>query len=369
MKLIIFRQFTFLIPLLFSSGAAFASCDECAKAALQAASNSMTSSISATKSVVETNGTAIETLSSSIDTAGSTIQSLLDLNSQQELTALSGVANRITFTLERQAEESTRITDHLVQSIHQIHKDGALVSSRIENDKLFGPLAQTISGDINSARAQYLAKGIGNKKALKELHAQNMDKWLNSAGYRNSSQFESEILLKDEEIWKSSPLINKRRLTDEEVNKAQILLQLLVDDNPTGAISKERIKQDPLAAKMEVQRLKNNFSSQIVHSVLSDYLSNKAALIPTDKSWLKSYFKIEPDEKGNISFEQFYESETMGRLISDDWFLDIKTRTEAGLLREQIYQMNTSNMLLSEIIKQERMETKLMAISALRGMQ
>ena len=42
-------------------------------------------------------------------------------------------------------------------------------------------------------------------------------------------------------------------------------------------------------------------------------------------------------------------------MVSEDWHLDVKTKSDTGLIREQINQMNITNFLLNEIIKQERL--------------
>lgn len=346
---------------------ATASCDACAKAALDAASSAISSSVGATTNVVSANGQSIEAMNTSVKTGTETLVSSMQILNQKELTALDGVAKTINFTLDRMSEEQVRFTDHLVKSIKQIEQDFRVADLAIENAKLVGPRAQTLSGEINTARAHDLKTGLAGRKELKKLYRENMDSWLNNTGPLTNQKTGLAVLLNQEEFWNIMPLLQKEILTNEEANNLQILLQLLIEPEPKSKLSPQSLAGDKYAVKEELMRLQNNTISRVSHDILTNLLADKAAIIPTDSSWLKSYFTIETGEDEQISFSQFYEAETVGKMLSPDWFLDIKTRTEAGLLREQIYQTNTSNALLAEILKAERNETKLLSLSVLKG--
>lgn len=344
----------------------YASCDACAKAALDAASAAIQSSVGATTNVVTTNGQAIEAMNTSVQTGTQTLTSSLQLLNQKEITALDGVAKTITLKLEQLSAEEERSTDHLISAIQQIEKDLRIADVTMENSKIVGPRSQTLSGDINTARAQDLMTGFANRKELKKLFGKNMDTWLNNPSNLATSESEKAVLLAKDEFWDILPLLQKDVLTNEETNNIHVLLQLLIEPQPKKRATPNELAEGETAINTELNRLKQNAIARVSHDVLASILADKAPIIPTNESWMKSYFTLDKGEDDNISFTQFYEAETVGKLLSPDWFLDIKTRTEAGLLREQIYQTNTSNALLSEILKAERNETKLLSLSVLQ---
>ena len=345
---------------------AHASCDACAKAALDAASGAISSSVGATTNLVSMNNQAVELMNTNVQTGTQTLVSSLELLNQKEITALDGVAKTITLTIDRLSEEQVRATDHLVTSIKKIEEDLRVADLAIETSKQVGPMSQTLSGDINTARAHDLMLGIATRKELKKLYRDNMETWLETPAKTVSKAGEMAVLLDNEDIWDILPLLQKDVLTNEEVNNLHILLQLLVEPNPQPKATASDLAGGELAVKKELARVRKNALSRVAHDTLTNMLADKAPIIPTDESWLKSYFKLETGEDEKISFEQFYEAETTGKMLSPEWFLDIKSRTEAGLLREQIYQTNTSNAILAEILKAERDETRLLTLSILQ---
>ncbi|MBE0420516.1 hypothetical protein EI165_10325 [Pseudoalteromonas nigrifaciens] len=344
-----------------------ASCDSCAKAALDAASSAISSSVGATTNVVTANGQAIEAMNTSVQTGTQTLVSSLQLLNQKEMTALDGVAKTIALTLDRISEEQVRSTDHLIQSIKQIEQELRIADVAMENAKLIGPMSQTLSGDINTARAHDISTGIAARKKLKSLYRENMDSWLKDSGPLSNQGNSLAVLLEQEEFWDIMPLLQNDILTNDEANHIHTLLQVLVEPSPKTQLSPSKLAGDNFALGQELSRRRGNAVSRVAHDIITNLLADKAPIIPTDSSWLRSYFKIQTGEDDNISFNQFYEAETVGKMLSPDWFLDIKSRTEAGLLREQIYQTNTSNALLAEILKAEQNEAKLLSLSVLRG--
>ena len=89
------------------------------------------------------------------------------------------------------------------------------------------------------------------------------------------------------------------------------------------------------------------------YRALASEVINKAALLSID-GWDIGYTQVTALD-GKTSIEEFIASETERKLVSEDWHLDVKTKSDTGLIREQINQMNITNFLLNEIIKQERL--------------
>lgn len=362
----IIKRLLALSTLCLFQGEALASCDACAKAALDAASAAISASVGATTQVATLEGQTIEAMNVAVNTGTTTLVESLQLLNQKELTALDGVSKVISLSIDKLAEESSRATDYTVQSIFAMEKELRTADRVMENSKTIGEFAQTLSGEINTARSFDLATGVETKKALKTLYSENMDVWLNDSGYTTSSM-EKSILASKDEYWDILPLLQKDVLTDEELNNLHVLMQMVVDPSPQPKATAGDLSEGMAAVNSELARLRKNALSRVAHSILTDALIDKAATIPTDASWLKAYFAIDEKVDDKISFSQFYEAETLGKLLSPDWFMDIKSRTEAGLLREQIYQNSTTNALLSEILKAERNETKLLSLSVLRS--
>jgi hypothetical protein len=359
--------FIFILLVCGYQGKVSASCDACAKAALESAEASIKAGVDTTISVVQANGTSIESAGLSVDSGSSLLSTLIQTLGSQEITALDGVAKKVTFSIERLGIESTRGTDVLVSNLIKGEKELRVADNALENERTFGVMSQPLSGEINTARSFDLSTGFANRNALKSKHIENMEGWLNNNGFFMSKSRERSVLIATPEFWNPTPLLTKNRLSNEEVGHMQMMLRLLVNAEPMAKVAQPLVASSPLKAKQELQRLKDVILQQVSHSILSESLVNKAPTITLSDDWKKAYFNIESDVDNKISFEQFYEAETTGKLVSSDWFLDIKTKTKAGLLREQIYQMNTANLLLAEIVKAERAESKLLALSILKG--
>ena len=100
----------------------FAVCDQCAQVALDLASTSMTTNTQATTTVVTANGTAISALTTLNETNSAALQLQLSTLSQQELTALDGLATKIVMQLSKNAKNSQINFDNLLlcRVIHRV---------------------------------------------------------------------------------------------------------------------------------------------------------------------------------------------------------------------------------------------------------
>ena len=88
------------------------------------------------------------------------------------------------------------------------------------------------------------------------------------------------------------------------------------------------------------------------------------ATIPiSQEDWGIGYTTAEANDEGKTSVMAMLESETLGRLTSEGWYKDIKTKTDAGVLREQVYQQAINNKLLLKILEQEEQKLLLQALS------
>lgn len=357
---------TCIFLLLFPSHV-FAVCDQCAKAALDMATGTMESNIKATTSVVASNGTAISALSSLNSANSEALQLQLSTLSQQELTALDGMATKIKFQLDLIARENTVNMDNLIVNIESIAKseeDNAKVNYI---DRTYGPLSKPLSGRLNLPRSVYIERALEVKEVVQSTFVEGLNTWLNNPADENSIMMEQAAFLEDEDFFDISPFMQKKVLSPVELEKMKSLLHLMIEPAPQKDISIEEAQSSPANLMKAIAQKQRKIKQQIVHSAITESVMDKAPLILTNDSWSSDYLSFDEDFDGMVSFSQFYEAETLGKVTSKEWYKDIARLTEAGLLREQIHQANTTNMLLSEILKAERSEAKLIAISALSG--
>lgn len=346
---------------------AFAVCDACAKAALDAATATMTANISATTSVVASNGAAITAMANVNSANSAALQTQLATLSQQELTAIDGMASKITLQLASIAKETDIGMNNLILNIEKL-----AVSERNYEDanylvRTFGPLSKPLSGKLNLPRSEYLERGFEVKEVFKSNFIEGMDEWLSNPADEKSRSIEQAALLSEKDNFDITPFMQKKVLSPLELEKMKSLLQLLVEPNPEREMTLEEAQANPLKLTQAINQKQKKIRQQVVHSVLVESVLDKAPFILTNESWSTNYLTFDEDFDGMVSFSQFYEAETLGKLTSAEWYKDIAKLTDTGLIREQVHQGNTTNMLLAEILKAERNETRLVAIKALAG--
>jgi hypothetical protein len=357
---------TFTILLLFPSYV-FAVCDQCAKMALDMATTTMEANIKATTTVVTSNGAAIAALNT-LNTANSAaLQLQLATLGQQELTALDGMATKVKFQLALTARESAINMDNLILNMEKIAKSEQDNVKINYVDRTFGPLSKPLSGRLNLPRTQYIERAFELKEVVQSNFVEGMMEWLNNPADESSILIEQAALLEDEDFFDITPFMQNKVLSPVELEKMKSLLHLLIEPKPKRDISIEEAQSSPAMLMRAIAQKQTKIKQQIIHSVITESVMDKAHLIITNDSWSSDYLSFDEDYNGMVSFSQFYEAETLGKVTSKEWYKDIARLTDTGLLREQIHQVNTTNMLLSEILKAERSEAKLVAIKALSG--
>lgn len=358
---------TLVVASFFFSTSVLAVCDECAKAALDTATSSMQSSIQATTTVVSSNGAAINALSTLNSTNSSALQLQLSTLSQQELTAFDGMATKISSQLKVNAKQSEINFNNLIINMQRL-SDNEVANDQINyTDRTFGPLSKPLSGKLNVPRIDYIVSGYEVKEVVQQTFIESMQDWLDNPADEDGNNIEQLALLEDEELFDISEFIQNKVISAEELDKLKTLIQLIVEPNPQPNMSIEKAQESKANRMLMIAQKQKRIKQQVVHSVITEAVMDKAPFIVVDDSWSSSYLSFDENFSGMVSFNQFYESETLGKVTSADWYDDISQLTEAGLLREQIHQANTTNMLLSEILKAERKEALLVALETLSG--
>lgn len=360
------RKFIFIISL-FCPTLAYAVCDACAKAALDSATATMKANTKATTAVVKSNGAAISAFES-VNAANTTALELqLSTLNQQEITAIDGLASKIVLELGRVASETDIGMNNLLLNLEKIATSEKAYNDANYLTRTFGPLSKPLSGKLNLPRSVYIENAVELKEVIKTNFVEGMDEWLSNPPDENSRSIEQAAFLADPELFDISPFLQNKVVSPQELEHMKTLLHLLVEPSPAREITLEEAQTSKIKLEQAIYQKQKTISQQVVHSVLVDSVLDKAPFILTNDSWSKEYLSFDEDYEGMVSFSQFYEAESLGKVTNAAWYADIAKLSDTGLLREQIHQGNTTNMLLSEILKAERNETRLVAIKALSG--
>lgn len=356
---------------LFITFNAQAGCDPCIQTAVQTATTQMVAGLNSVTVAAQTNVTATQALSTALTASSTALQSVLQLNSSQQLQGLSAATNKIELAITANTKAVERMSDHTVKSLVNALKEISIAERVDETNKTFGSgVAHPISGDVGANRAALLKQGFVQTEQLWGQLSTNMHEWnknslnTSTAGKRIAL---AKLLTESEGVWNPIPLITKNQLTDQESLDAQKMLTMMINPVPAKQVTAEELATDPRAADRELKRKLHNARNEMIHAVMSKSIADKTPTIPASTdNWLMGYTAVEPDATTNkVSVASMLESETSGRVSSEGWYQDIKTKSEAGLLREQVYQQAINNKLLASLMETERNELLLTALIAL----
>ena len=367
--LIFAASFIFALPLTANAG-----CDPCIQAAAQSANATMTSSINAVTTSVQANVSATQALNTSIQAVNTTLQAAINLNTQQLLQGLSASTNRIELSIQQNTKTVERMTDHTVKSLVKALKDVRVAEEVSENNKTYSDqLAQPLSGVIGANRAPLLKEGFVQSNQIWRQMSDDMHEWNNNTSdvdQAGSGMKKAILLTEGDDVWNPIPLVSERQITREQSLNLQKLLTMLVNPVPLPAATEEQMASSPKAAEYEFDRKLLNAKLGLAHSVLAKSIADKQPLIPISANdWQQGYVMAIPDSEGNVSILSMLESETIGKLSSEGWYQDIKTKTEAGILREQVYQQAINNHMLLRLVEQEEQKLSMLALLAISELE
>jgi hypothetical protein len=367
--------FIFISLILFAKQSIAGGCDPCVQAAVQASSTTIVAALNGTAVAAQVNVTATKALTQAISASSSAITTILTNSSSQTLSGMSASTNKIELAILQNTKTIERMGDHTTKTIVDAIKKILVAEEIEENNRTFGKgIAHPMSGDIGANRAALLKEGVVQGEQMWSEMSKNMNDWNNNAvnDVVAGSNFGTELFIAEpDSVWSPVPFISKRQITSEESLNAQKLLTLLVNPTPTRAKTQEELSTDRSAVKAELNRKLKNAKFGIVHAVMAKTLVDKTPTIPMSiNDWQMGYTIAEPDAiSGKVSMSNFLESETSGRLSSAGWYQDIKTKTEAGLLREQLFQQAITNKLYLSLLEKERHELILTALITLEDLK
>lgn len=330
---------------LFASSYVYAGCDTCIQGSVEKASASIQSSLSALKTSTESNITATNTLKATIDTSNSTMVGLLNAQQQEMLTALDGVAAKLSLSQDQLRKTVVNLTDYAANEISLAIKNQTKLKAFAENSLQYGPLAHPISSDIATNRAPLLRDALFEKAELLDNNIIKFQQWAMIVDDVSTETLRGKLV--DEKIEELTPLLsqlNSTVITREDSSNLLVLLRLLTLPKPLAFNTLD--SQEKIEYLLRVESLTNSYKA------LAEDVLDRTALLPVE-GWDIGYTQIKVLED-STSILEFIASETTRKLFAESWHLDIKKMTEAGLLREQLNQVNITNYLLNELIEQER---------------
>jgi|TARA_R110002072_G_scaffold303138_2_gene495478 D-ribose pyranose/furanose isomerase RbsD len=347
-----------------------AGCDPCIQSAAQSASTQMSSAINGVTSSVQANVSATQALNTSVQAVNTSLQATVNLNTQQLLQGLDASTNRIELSVQQNTKTAERMADHTVKTLVKTLKEVRVAEEVDENNKIYSDiLAQPLSGEIGANRAPLLKQGMVQSRQMWKQMAEDMYDWTNNTADVDQAGkgIKKAVLLKEgSAAWDPVPLITQRQITSTESINLQKLLTMLVNPVPLPSVTDEQMASSPKAADYEFDRRILNAKLGLAHSVLAKSIADKQPLIPiSTNDWQKGYVMAEPDADGKVSVLSMLESETVGRLGSEGWYQDIKTKTPAGILREQVYQQAINNQLLLRLVEQDEQKLSMLALMAI----
>jgi hypothetical protein len=365
---------TLLVFSVCSSYAWTGGCDICITKAVIKANAQLQAAVNATNVAVEANVAATQALETTVTTSTAALQSLIEINTQQYLAGLSAATNKIELTIQGSIETDSRLTDHLVTSLVTLFKQLQLAEQVDKNNKTYHPqLAQPMSGDIGANRAPLLKQSFVQTQQIFAKMVADMQLYSNNTTDVDTAggSIKSGVLLaEDAAVFDPLPFLLEERLSDEQSLRFQRLLTILFNPVPLKAATPDEMASSPAAVEYELNRKLHNVKTGLAHSVFADMLAQKSATLPlSEADWQQGYVNVIPDESGNISQAEFIRAETEGRLLSEGWFLNIKSMSSAGVLREQVYQQAMNNYLLAEQLKNDRQTLLLEALQQVQTLK
>jgi len=362
------------IGILFCSKNAKAGCDPCIQAAAESANTLMTTAINQTTTAVQANITATNALNTALQASNAALQTTIQFNTQTLLSGLDASTNRIELAIQQNSKTTERMTDHLVTSLVSALKEVRVAEEIDKNNKTFGDeISQPLSGDIGANRAPLLKQGFVQSKQMWRQMSDNMHEWnsnTDDVDQGGSGIKLAKLLTEEEDVWDPVPLVSSTQVTNEESLNLQKLITMMVNPVPLPKATDDQLATNPKAAEYELQRRLLNSKLELAHSVLAKSVSDKIPTIPiSTDDWMQGYVIAEPDADGKVSVESMLESETIGRLASEGWYQDIKTKSPAGILREQVYMQAIKNKMINDLVEQEEQKIMLLSLLAINDIQ
>ena len=297
-------------------------------------------------------------LSSEQDVIQSTVEFGTDIateltNSTFEiLSSLSAGTGIIELAEMQSIKQRESLTDSTIQSLQTAQKEILVSHSVNDNNRDFGSMSLSGTGDLFVNLAASLKTGIAHSEDIARGKSNRFAEYLNYAKGTDSAILNSKKAAKTfgeddvKAIFLGSQDDAASKITEE-------ILTYLVSPSPNvldkNASSKEKVKLKT-----------DNAQALFLANILFSWQSMRYQTI--NNGWESHYFKGSTDSS-KMSLFEYLEGAVEGRTESEGWYNNMLFSTSNGLLREKAYLGAEENALLFLIAKIRDHRNQLMALS------
>jgi len=327
------------------------------QAAAEGASGAMQGGIQSTTQAVSQNVSATQSVNSAITSANSSIVNQLQTSTDDIVEAVDASTKAITASITNTIKGDEQISDAMLGGFKTLLTEVVKAQKQLDNERLWGEQALTASGTIGANRSEVFNEGLIKYGQIRSKMASDMHAWNNDTEntVKGAKGLQiMSVLSEGEAVWDPTPMLTKNVLSQDESLNAQRLIISVLNPAPDAPV---HAGDDP---KGELERRLNNIKIEAKHAVLAKYVADRMPLINViadGEDWRIGYSTVK-DVDGKTSKREIIHNEIYGRLQSEDWYYDIRSRTDAGVMREQVYLQAIRNQLLLEI--SENMEHQLL---------
>lgn len=345
---------TCLTLLALHNGSAYAGCDACLQSAIQSATAQISTSLRTLEATAQTNVTATQALTNTVTTSSASLNALMEAQHILLLNGLDAAAIKLEMSTSAVADTVEKTSDHLAATISQTIKDYGRAQQFIKNRDQYGPMSLPMSGDIAANRAPLLASAMMSFEGKRDDAMTKFRQWALAPPANDETRTirQSKADARLLELAPNLDELAKGVIEQQSIEDIAELYRLML--LPVPIASESLPPQKRINYLREVDKL-----SRAYYALITDLLM-KAPLLSTE-GWDMGYISVDKVDV-QTSISEFIRAETERKLLSPAWHFDMKTKTEAGLLREQIQQREITNYLLSQLIEQENISLNIMAV-------
>lgn len=320
-------------------------CDSgCAGAALNQMGTNVANALNQLNTAHQNLSDAVQDSIDSMNDIGSDVgDALLDQN-EDLLNGLSASTNKIELANNQASKAIERNTDHLVKSFILALKESEVSRSVAENNRIYGDMAQPVSGEIGTNSAEIIKQLLVQSEQLIEGSSKGFIEYISDANNTKSGGGAGQhraVSLKDlDEFSQLSKMLTEETLEESDFKNLQQLVSLAVSRYPLSNKS-----NDPQFLEYELERKRYISSLEIIYASFIKSAVMRAGLVSgADQNYYQSW---KQNADGKISLNSYYKSEVNGRLTDPEWWGAVMRLNSAGLEREKTYQ-NAISMKLND---------------------
>lgn len=270
-------------------------------------------------------GDSTDNVVSTLTSVGADIGQLVTDNTFDITSSLSAATNIIKVAHVQQIKSNERLTDHLLTNISVMMKDLFRGEEVIKINDMMGNSAQPATGELSVNMISDLKKGVIKSRKMTDIKIDKFDEYQHGIAPSENSALESRRLVEGIDVDVIIAMLDDGHVA-EESKAIEEIFTYLIDKN----LGKTNPTND---SKILVSDLTRKSKLAYVYGSLLSSLSYKAKNI--DPSSASHYFSGNVAEA--ISIDEYLLGLIDGRLMSNQWFLNIKLMNNAGLIRERLY--------------------------------